>query len=173
MSPPSVTRVSSSSSPVIAPTSSVITPPVVKLNEDQLVSATLTSAHIARRQHLVECRLLVRVDAEIPVRLYPDPAPRIFAPVVAVRGFPRFRSLIAFDLICRIVGGEQHLRVVGVRLAVCGAPRSGTCPRAPGVCERNHVVYVDLGRIGQRLSCVRVEPRPGRYEAIFADLDAL
>src|SRR5919112_1867499 len=134
MPPPGKTRVSSSSSPVIAPTSSVITPPVVELNEDQLVSATLTSTRIARRQHLVECRLLAGIDAEIPVRLYPDPAPRILAPVVAVRGFPSFRSLIAFDLICCVVGREEHLRVVGISPAVCGAPRRRTGPRAPGVC---------------------------------------
>src|SRR5215212_2079115 len=35
------------------------------------------------------------------------------------------------------------------------------------------MVYVDLGRIGQRLPRVRVEPRPGRYGAVFVDLDAL
>src|SRR5215217_5681359 len=96
MSPPGVTRVSSSRSPVMAPTSSVITPPMVELNEDQLVSATLTSVRLARRQHLVKCCLLVGVDAEVPVRLDPDPPPGVLAPVFAVRRFPRLRPLVPF-----------------------------------------------------------------------------
>ncbi len=145
----------------------------MELNEDQLLLLMLTSVRLARRQHLVECRLLVWVDAEIPLRLYPDPAPRVLAPVVAVGRFPRLRPLIAFDLICRVVGGEEHLRVVGVLFPIGGTPRGRTCPGAPGVSERNHVVDVDLGRIGQRPPHVRIEPRPGRCGAVFVDLDAL
>src|SRR5918998_104600 len=121
MSPPSgVRRVSSSSSPVIAPTSSVITPPVVELNEDQLLLLILTSTCLARREHLIECRLLVGVEAEIPLRLYPDPAPRILAPVVAVGRSPSLRPLVALGLVGRVVGGEEHLRVVGVLFPIGG-----------------------------------------------------
>jgi hypothetical protein len=119
------------------------------------------------------CRLLVSADVELPVRLYPDPAPRILAPVVAVRRSPRFRSLIVFDRICRVVGGDQHLRVVGVLFPIGGAPRSGTVPRAPGVRERNRVVYVDLRRICQRPPRIRVDLRPCRYGTVFVDSDAI
>src|SRR5215218_11293043 len=173
MPPSGVARVSSSSSPVIAPTSMVLTPPVVELNEDQLVSVTLTSAHLARRRHLVKCRLLVRVYAEIPVRLYPDPAPRILAPVGVVRWFPRFRALVPLSSVRPCVGAQEHLRVVSISLAVCCAPRGRTSPRAPGVRERNHMVYVDLRRVRQCLPRIRIEPRPGRYGALAVDLDAL
>src|SRR5215216_1533147 len=173
MSPPGVARVSSSSSPVIAPTSMVITPPVVELNEDQLVSATLPSVRLARRQHLVKCRLLVRVYAEIPVRLYPDPPACILAPVGVVRRFPRFRPLVPLSSVRPCVGAQEHLRVVSISLAVCGTPRSRTSPGVPGVRERNHMVYVDLGRIGHRLPRIRIEPRPVRYGAVLVYLDAL
>src|SRR5215208_2318437 len=173
MPPSGVARVSSSSSPVIAPTSMVITPPVVELNEDQLVSATLPSVRLARRQHLVKCRLLVRVYAEIPVRLYPDPPACILAPVGVVRRFPRFRPLVPLSSVRPCVGAQEHLRVVSISLAVCCAPRGRTSPRAPGVRERNHMVYVDLRRVRQCLPRIRIEPRPVRYGAVLVDLDAL
>src|SRR3712207_3758754 len=117
MPPSGVTRVRSSSPPVIAPASSVITPPVVETKVElkgRSDSDRDTSATPAGSEHLSEGRLLGGVDAELPVRLYPDPAARVLAPVVAVGGFPCLWSLIALDLICRVVGGEQHLRVVGI-----------------------------------------------------------
>src|SRR5215211_4009616 len=176
MPPSGVRLVSSSSSPVMVPTSSVITPPVVETKverKDRLVSAPPTSGGPTRCEHLSERRFLGVLYAKVPVGLDPDPPPGVLAPVVLVRRFPRLWPLVPLRTIRPCVGAQEHFRIVGVRLAVCGAPRIRTSPGAPGVCQRNHMVDIDLGRIAQRPSRVRVEPRPGRHGAVVVDLDAL
>src|SRR5829696_4378674 len=148
MPPSGVRLVSSSSSPVMAPASSVITPPVVEAKVDRrerLVPSLPKSAGPTRSEHLSERRFLGAVYGEVPVRLYPDPPPSVLAPVVVVRWLPCLRPLVPLRTVLTGVGAQQRLRIVGIRLAVCGAPRSRTSPGTPGVCERDHVVYVDLG----------------------------
>ena len=106
-SPSGVTRVSKSSSPVTGPAFSVMTPPAVETKVElkgRADSDRYSSATPTRADHLPEGRLLGGIDGEIPVRLYPDPAPGVLAPVGAVGGFPGLRSLIAFGLVCRVVG---------------------------------------------------------------------
>src|SRR5919112_5204908 len=100
MPPPSgVALVSSSSSPVMAPTSSVITPPVVETKvecKDRLDSASPTSACPTRSKHLLERGFLGRIYREVPVGLDPYPPPSVLAPVVVVRRVPPFRPLVPF-----------------------------------------------------------------------------
>src|SRR5215212_8949337 len=94
-----VALVCSSSSPVMAPTSSVITPPVVETKVERkgrLDSASPTSACPTRSKHLLERGFLGRICREVPVRLDPDPPPSVLAPVVVVRRFPGLRPLVPF-----------------------------------------------------------------------------
>src|SRR5215212_9166803 len=142
--PSGVTQVRSSSSPVMAPTSSVITPPVVETKverNDRLVSAPPTLASPTLSEHLLERGFLGRIYREVPVRLDPDPPPSVLAPVVMDRRPPGLRPLVPLRTVRARVGAQERLRVVSVRLAVCCAPLSRTCPRAPGVRERDDMVY--------------------------------
>src|SRR5918993_1384573 len=171
-----VTLVCNSRSPVMAPTSSVITPPMVETKVERkgrLDMAPPKSARPARCAHLSEGGLLCGVHAETPIGLDPDPPPGVLTPVVAVRRLPCLRTFVPLRAVSPGVGAQENLGVVGVRLAVRRAPRGRAGPGAPGVRERDDVVYVDHGRIGQRLPRVRVEPRPGRYGAVGVDPDAL
>src|SRR5919112_3796312 len=136
--PPGLTRVSSSSSPVIAPTSSVITPPVVETNverKDRLDSASLTSACPTRSKHLLERGFLGRIYGEVPVGFDPDPPPSVLAPVVVVRRLPSLWPLVPFRTVRACGGAQERLRVVSISLAVCGAPLSRAGPGTPGVRE--------------------------------------
>src|SRR5215218_285970 len=102
-----VALVCNSSSPVMAPTSSVITPPVVETNmerKDRLDSASPTSACPTCSKHLLERGFLGRIYREVPVRLDPDPPPSVLAPVVVVRGFPGFRPLVPLRTVRACVG---------------------------------------------------------------------
>src|SRR5215207_2660127 len=97
MPPSGVRLVCSSISPVMAPASSVITPPVVETKVDRrerLVPSLPKSAGPTRSEHLSERRFRAAVYGGVPVRLYPEPPPRVLAPVVVVRWVPCLRAFV-------------------------------------------------------------------------------
>src|SRR5215204_7281602 len=90
--PSCVGRVSSSSSPVTAPASSVMTPPAVEANALRSSPAPLTLGGPARRQHPLERPLLGGADRHPPPRLDPHPPAGVLAAVRGVGRPPRLRD---------------------------------------------------------------------------------
>src|SRR3954471_19812337 len=127
-------------------------------------------ASSAAAQHVRQGGLLALRDSQSVVVLHDDPVGRVGAPERDERRLPLVRRLVAL-LLVEVVGDGEQLRpgqVVGELLALLGRPRLGAA--GPGLPERDHVVDVEVGRLGPGLVVVDALPRPGRRLAVLVGL---
>src|SRR5215218_7300826 len=112
--PPLRERIATSSSPVIAPTSAVIMPPVVESMVERASSScvlkTIPPFLCAGVEHLLQRRLLVVIHTQGVLGLDLDPARRVVAPLVLIGRLPCRRVLVPLS---PISGGLTESKTCG------------------------------------------------------------